>query len=85
MANMDITQRVQAERIELGYADGSRLLGVRSPRGPVTYTLLALPLLAVLTWLALTGIEHWYQWAVLAGFVATTVGLMVAVSPSRRG
>ena len=84
MANMDITQRVQLERLDLGYSAGTRLLGVHSVRALAVYTALALPLLAALTWAALDGIEHAYQWVVLGVIVATTIGLMIAVSPSRR-
>lgn len=85
MANMEITQRVQAERIELGDAGGTRLLAPRSHRGVATYTALSLPLLAVMIWSALWGIDHWYQWAALGAIVSTTLGLMIAISPSRRG
>jgi hypothetical protein len=84
MANMDITQRVQVERIDLDYPGGTRLLGVRSARGMAIYTALALPLLGLLVWSALAGIAAAYQWIVLGAVLITTVGVMIAVSPARR-
>jgi hypothetical protein len=50
MANMHVTQRVQAERIELDYPAGTRLLGIRSVLGPATYLAVAVILLLVLSW-----------------------------------
>jgi hypothetical protein len=85
MANMDVTQRVQLERFDLDYPAGTRLLGVRSARGLATYTAIALPLLLVLAWTALAGIDHSYQWIVFGALVFTTIGVMIAVSPARRG
>ena len=34
--------------------------------------------------IAFEEIDHWSQWVVLAGIVATVIGFMIAVSPSRR-
>jgi hypothetical protein len=84
MANMDITTRAQVERIDLSETGGTRLLGA-SRRGLAIYTALGLLLLPVLIWAAFAGVDEWYQWAVLGAFVTTTIGLMIAVSPSRRG
>jgi hypothetical protein len=33
---------------------------------------------------AFEEIDHWSQWVVLAGIIATVIGFMIAVSPSRR-
>lgn len=85
MGNMDYTQRSQTERAELGDAGSQRLLRARSNRGPITYTLLALPLLAVLIYATVAGIDEWWQALVLGVIVLTTIGLMIAVSPNRRG
>jgi hypothetical protein len=84
MANMDITTRVQLERIDLSEMGGTRLLAA-SRRGLAIFTGLGLVLLAVLIWSAFAGVDEWYQWAVLGAFVTTAIGLMIAVSPSRRG
>jgi hypothetical protein len=85
MANMDVTQRVQTERAELGDAQSARMLRARSRTGPLTYTLLALPILGALVYAAIAGIDEWWQALVLGVIVLTTIGLMIAVSPNRRG
>jgi hypothetical protein len=85
MANMDVTQRSQTERVDLGDARSTRMLRARSQRGPLTYTLLALPILGVLVYATVAGIDEWWQGLVLGVIVLTTVGLMIAVSPNRRG
>ncbi|MGH2922850.1 MAG: hypothetical protein ACRDKH_02320 [Solirubrobacterales bacterium] len=35
--------------------------------------------------IAFEEIDHWSQWVVLAAIIATVIGFMIAVSPSRRG
>ena len=85
MANMDVTQRTQAERVELGEARGTRLLSTRSRSWALVYTLLALPILGVLIYAVIAGIEEWWQALVLGVIVLTAIGLMIAVSPNRRG
>jgi hypothetical protein len=85
MANMDVTQRSQTERMDLGDARSTRMLRARSQRGPLVYTLLALPILGVLVYATVAGIDEWWQALVLGVIVLTTIGLMIAVSPNRRG
>jgi hypothetical protein len=34
---------------------------------------------------AFEEIDNWSQWVVLAAIIATLIGLMIAVSPNRRG
>jgi hypothetical protein len=85
MANMDVTQRAQMERGDLGDARSTRLLRARSRRWPIVYTLLTLPILGVLVYAAVAGIDEWWQGLVLGVIVLTTIGLMIAVSPNRRG
>jgi hypothetical protein len=85
MGNMDYTQRSQTERMDLGDASSTRMLRARSNRGPLIYTLLALPLLGVLVYATIAGIDEWWQALVLGVIVMTTIGLMIAVSPNRRG
>jgi len=82
---MDYTQRAQTERLDLGDAGSTRMLRARSNRGPLIYTLLALPLLGVLVYATVAGIDEWWQALVLGVIVMTTIGLMIAVSPNRRG
>jgi hypothetical protein len=83
MATTDITQRIQYERLELGIAKGSPILEARSKRAVAVYTALALPAAAVMGWVALSGIDTWWQAVVFGVIVATTIGLMIAVSPNR--
>ena len=83
MGNMDATQRTQTERAELGDASSQRMLRARSNRGPLIYTLLALPLLGVLIYAAVAGIDEWWQAVALGVIVLTTIGLMIAVDPNR--
>jgi hypothetical protein len=82
---MDYTQRSQTERMDLGDARSTRMLRARSNRGPLIYTLLALPILGVLIYATIAGIDEWWQALVLGVIVLTTIGLMIAVSPNRRG
>jgi hypothetical protein len=83
MANMNVNQRTQYERAELSVP--STGLRLRSTRPLIAYTLLAIPLIAVLAWAVVVGIDNWWQALVLGVIIMTTIGLMIAVSPSRRG
>jgi len=85
MGNMDVTQRSQTERADLGDARSQRMLRARSNKGPMIYTLLALPILGVLIYAAVAGIDEVWQALVLGVIVLTTIGVMIAVSPNRRG
>jgi hypothetical protein len=85
MANMSANQRAQYERAELGHASGDRLLSARSNRWPLVYMALMVPILACGVYAVAVGIDEWWQGLVLAVIVMTTVGLMIAISPNRRG
>jgi fatty acid desaturase len=82
VANMTSSQRAQYERPELAGPD--RTMRVTSRRPVVAFTAFALVLLAALVYAVAWGIDNWWQGLVLGVIVLTTVGLMVAVSPSRR-
>jgi hypothetical protein len=84
MANMDVTDRTQYERTDLGHTKGDRLLTARTSRGPAIYTLLCVPLLGILVWSVIAGIQGWWHWLILGVLFMTTIGLMIAVSPTRR-
>jgi membrane protein YdbS with pleckstrin-like domain len=84
MGNMDSTQRSQMERLDLGDARSTRLLSARSRNWGLIYILLALPILGVLVYAAIAGIDNWWQVLVLAVIVLTAVGMMIAISPNRR-
>jgi hypothetical protein len=83
MANMDITQRTQLERIDLSVP--STGVRVRSLRPLVIYTVLASALLVALGYAAVETIDGWAKLAVLGGIVATALGGMIAIDPQRRG
>jgi hypothetical protein len=82
MANMTTTDRAQYERHDLAGPD--RTMRVADRRPVIAYTLLTIPLLAVLAFAAFAGVDSWWQVLVLGAIVVTTIGLMIAVSPSRR-
>jgi fatty acid desaturase len=83
MANMSSSDRAQYERPDLSAPD--RTLRVRDRRPVIAYTVMALLLAAVLVYAVAWGIKGWPQALVLGVLVLTAVGLMIAVSPSRRG
>jgi hypothetical protein len=83
MSNMTENQRSQYERPDLSVP--STGVQLRSKRGLVIYMALTIPLLAVLVYLTVEGINEWWQGLVLGMIVFTTIGLMIAISPNRRG
>ena len=83
MANMNIQDRAQYERPDLAGPD--RSLRVTDRRPVMLFVALAAVLLAALAYAAAWGIDGWAQGLVLGVIVVTTVGLMIAVSPTRRG
>jgi uncharacterized membrane protein YoaK (UPF0700 family) len=82
MGNLDITQRNQVERSTLSDTGGLRR---GSEKGAAIYSVVALIIGIALGVVALMTIENWTQWVVFAVIVATMVGFMIALSPSRRG
>ena len=82
MANMNIQDRAQYERPDLSSPD--RSLRVTRRRPVFIYIALAAVLLAALVYAVAWGIDGWAQGLVLGVVVVTTIGLMIAVSPTRR-
>jgi fatty acid desaturase len=82
MANMRIQDREQFERPDLSAPD--RTLRVTNRRPVIAFVALAGILLAALIYAAAWGIDGWPQGLVLGVIVLTTIGLMIAVSPTRR-
>lgn len=82
MGNLDITQRNQLERSTLSGSDSLRR---GSEKGAAAYSVIALVIGVVLSIAALSTIDNWTQWVVLAVIVLTVIGFMIAVSPNRRG
>jgi fatty acid desaturase len=82
MANMTSSERAQYERPELAGPD--RSIRVTNRRPVIAFTLFAVVLLAALAYAVAWGVDSWWQGLVLGVIVLTTVGLMIAVNPSRR-
>jgi hypothetical protein len=82
MANMRIQDREQFERPDL--SDPDRTLRVTDRRPVLAFMALAAVLLAALVYAVAWGIDGWAQGLVLGVIVLTTIGLMIAVSPTRR-
>jgi fatty acid desaturase len=82
MANMTSTDRAQYERADLSAPD--RTLRVRDRRPVIAYTAVAVLVAAALLYAVVWGINGWPQALVLGVIVATAIGLMIAVSPTRR-
>jgi fatty acid desaturase len=82
MANMSAQDRAQFERADLSAPD--RSLRVTNRRPVLAFVALAVILLAALIYAAAWGIDGWPQGLVLGVIVLTTIGLMIAVSPTRR-
>ena len=82
MANMTESDRVQYERAELGAPD--RTMRVGNKRPVIVFTAIALVILAALVYATAWGINGWAHALVLGVIVLTVIGLIIAVSPTRR-
>jgi fatty acid desaturase len=82
MANMTSSDRAQYERPDLAGPD--RTMRVTNRRPVIAFTVFALVLLGALIYAVAWGVDNWWQGLVLGVIVLTTVGLMIAVSPTRR-
>lgn len=83
MANMTSSDRAQYERPELRAPD--RTMRVTNRRPVIAFTGLSLVILAALVYATAWGIDGWPHAIVLGVIVATAIGLMIAISPNRRG
>jgi fatty acid desaturase len=83
MSNMTVNDRNEMERAT--FAGSSERIRRGSERGALVYNAFALILGAALCVAALSVIDGWAQWMVLAAIVATVAGFMIAISPNRRG
>jgi hypothetical protein len=83
MANMDITQRTQFERVDLTVPTTG--VTVRSIKPLVIYTIVASVLLIVLGYAAVGALEGWSRFAVLGAIILTAIGGAIAIDPERRG
>ncbi len=82
MSRMTENQRMQFERPDLRGPD--RSLHTTSDRPMIVYTILALAVAGVLSWQAIERIDGWPSLVVLGMIIVTTIGMIIAVSPTRR-
>ena len=83
MSNMTENQRAQFERAT--YAGSGERIRRGSERGAGIYSVIAVVVAVLLSYVALSTIEGWWQWLVLAAIIFTVIGFMIAISPNRRG
>lgn len=82
MANMQVTDRNQFERVDLSVATTG--VTVRSPRGVIVYAVISTAILGALGYWAVKEIDGWASAVVLGVILLNLVGLMIAVRPNRR-
>ena len=61
------------------------LYGRGPGKGVEAYEVIAIIIAVVGGAVAFEEIDNWSQWVVLAAIIAVLIGLMIAISPSRRG
>ena len=82
MANMNVNQRTQFERVDLTVADTSTR--VRNRRRLIVFNVIALAIFGALAYATVVAIDGWAKGVVLGVIVLTTIGAMIALSPNRR-
>ncbi len=82
MSRMTENQRRQFERPDLSGPD--RSLRTASDRPMIIFSAIAIVVAGLLSWQAIVRIDGWPSIVVLAMIVVTTIGLIIAVSPTRR-
>ena len=81
MANMELQQRNQLERIDLSVP--STGVQLRGRRGLTVYAIVSTAILAVLAYAAIKEISDWAGAIVFGVILLNIVGLMIAVRPGR--
>ena len=82
MSRMTENQRMQFDRPDLQGPD--RSLRTTSNRGLIIYTVIALVVAGLLCWQTIERIDGWPSLVVLGMIIVTTIGMIIAVSPTRR-
>jgi hypothetical protein len=82
MSHMTENQRMQFERPDLKGPD--RSLHTKSNRPLIIYSVIAIAIAGVLGWQAIERIDGWPSLVVLGMIIVTTIGMIIAVSPTRR-
>lgn len=81
MGNMDVHDRSQYERSDLGTVKGQRLFEVKSKRGLIITNVLLIIVAVGLSIAAVSAVDDgWADWAVLGAIVMTTIGLIIAIN-----
>lgn len=81
MANMELQQRNQFERIDL--SEPSTGVRLKSTRGIAVYAVISTAILVALGYAAVKEISGWAGAVVLGVILLNMVGLMIAVRPGR--
>lgn len=82
---MELSERMQVERYELGRAADDAALRSRGAVAVPVLTFILAGLAALLTLAATQAFDGWPHAIVLGAIVTTTIGLMIAIAPERRG
>ena len=83
MSNMTVNQRNQFDRAT--YGGSAERIRRNSERGALIYSLIAVVVAGLLCYAAAEIMTGWWQFVIMGAIAATAVGLMIAVSPNRRG
>jgi hypothetical protein len=81
MANMELQQRNQLERIDLNTP--STGVQLRSRRGLAVYAVISTAVLVALGYAAVREVSDWAGVVILGVLLLNLVGLMIAVRPGR--
>jgi hypothetical protein len=82
MANMNVNQRTQFERVDLSVpTTGTH---VRNRRRLIIFNVIALAIFGALAYATAIAIDGWAKGVVLGVIVLTAIGAMIALSPNRR-
>jgi len=82
MANMNVNQRTQFERVDLTVP--STGTHVRNTRRLIVFNVIALAIFGALAYATAVAIDGWAKGVVLGVIVLTAIGAMIALSPNRR-
>ena len=83
MSNMTVNQRNQFDRAT--YAGSAERIRRNSEQGALVFSLVAIVVAGLLCYAAAEMMNGWWQFVIMGAIAATAVGLMIAVSPNRRG
>lgn len=82
---MELSDRMMAERYELGSAQENAALRIRSGLSVGLLTLALTATAGLLLFATIQAVNGWSHLVVLGMLFATVVGLMIAIAPNRRG